>query len=63
MHARQIFDIADQCFFVGVEYSHRTVAEMCNVESSGVWVEALIVEARRAPAQRNVTQSTKRKIA
>src|SRR5258705_522038 len=47
---------------LGEDRQH-AVAEMCDVEPAGVFVEALIVKSRRGPRQRNIAQGAKQKLA
>src|SRR6266496_1907021 len=62
MNTPQILHITDYRLLINVEHGHQIRTEMCDVKSTVVAVQALIIEARRPARQWHITKSAQGKV-
>src|SRR5207237_4011749 len=57
MNALQILNITDYDLFVDIKHSHQIRPQVCDVKSTVVAVQALIIETRRPASQWHINES------
>jgi hypothetical protein len=63
MNMLQIFYVADNGLLINVENRHQIRAQVCDVQSAAVAVEALVIKTSRAATHRDIRQHAQRQIA